>query len=268
MVAEITEDRVQSLFVAAFFTATMVSRKGWCVYRFSFHRGQNHTCWRWRLTEYTWNQVWLVLDKKENPHPLWPFVIKICFPPLVYSNWKEITPDTSHCGHIIRDPWAIVHSPFDLTLLTMDLGLTLPVGPHRKETRICLVWFVHQKGRHALLVENPPVLLSVQVVAGPSLVIKQTWGCHVTFIIDPECCCMTSLTWIRFKTRMLVYKAQNRPALTSLKALTTPHDAPCSPWSCSILEYLLVSLQVVGWTESLPVFRRRLKTYLFTEYLY
>ncbi|XP_053098009.1 uncharacterized protein LOC128321673 [Pangasianodon hypophthalmus] len=107
---------------------------------------------------------------------------------------------------------------------------------------------------------------------------------------------LRSLHWlpvaarIRFKTLMLAYKAKNRPAPTYLKALITPRAPPRSLRSSSTARLVPPSLRVQGrhasrlfsvlaprwWNElpldvrtaeSLAVFKRRLKTYLFIKYL-
>ncbi|MCJ8738156.1 hypothetical protein PDJAM_G00032410 [Pangasius djambal] len=63
---------------------------------------------------------------------------------------------------------------------------------------------------------------------------------------------LCSLHWlpvaarIRFKTLMLAYKAKNGPAPTYLKALITPHVAPCSLRSSSTARLVPPSLRVQG----------------------
>ncbi|KAK3546958.1 hypothetical protein QTP86_005538 [Hemibagrus guttatus] len=103
---------------------------------------------------------------------------------------------------------------------------------------------------------------------------------------------LRSLHWlpvaarIRFKTLMLAYKAKNGPAPSYLKALVTPRTAPRSLRSASTAQLVPPSLRVKGrytsrlfsvlaprwWNElpldvhmaeSLAVFKRQLKTYLF-----
>ncbi|KAK3512693.1 hypothetical protein QTP70_023160 [Hemibagrus guttatus] len=107
---------------------------------------------------------------------------------------------------------------------------------------------------------------------------------------------LRSLHWlpvaarIRFKTLMLAYKAKNGPAPSHLKALVTPHTEPCSVRSASTARLVPPSLRVKGrytsrlfsvlaprrWNElpldvctaeSLTVFKRQLKTYLFLKHL-
>ncbi|KAK3549678.1 hypothetical protein QTP86_006854 [Hemibagrus guttatus] len=95
---------------------------------------------------------------------------------------------------------------------------------------------------------------------------------------------------IRFKTLMLAYKAKNGPAPSYLKALVTPRTAPRSLRSTSTARLVPPSLREKGrytsrlfsvlaprwWNElplgirtaeSLTVFKRQLKTYLFLKYL-
>ncbi|XP_060743727.1 uncharacterized protein LOC132857741, partial [Tachysurus vachellii] len=103
---------------------------------------------------------------------------------------------------------------------------------------------------------------------------------------------LRSLHWlpvaarIRFKTLMLAYKAKNGPAPSYLKALITPRTAPRTLRSTSTARLVPPSLRVRGkystrlfsvlaprwWNElplevrtaeSLAIFKRRLKTYLF-----
>ncbi|KAK3528338.1 hypothetical protein QTP86_033192 [Hemibagrus guttatus] len=107
---------------------------------------------------------------------------------------------------------------------------------------------------------------------------------------------LRSLHWlpiaarIRFKTLMLAYKAKNGPAPSYLKALITPRTAPHSLRSISTARLVPPSLREKGrytsrlfsvlaprwWnelplgirtTESLTVFKRQLKTYLFLKCL-
>ncbi|KAK3529926.1 hypothetical protein QTP86_009273 [Hemibagrus guttatus] len=107
---------------------------------------------------------------------------------------------------------------------------------------------------------------------------------------------LRSLHWlpvaarIRFKTLMLAYKAKNGPAPSYLKALITPHTAPRSLRSTSTARLIPPSLREKGsytsrlfsvlapswWNElplgirtaeSLTIFKRQLKTYLFLKYL-
>ena len=107
---------------------------------------------------------------------------------------------------------------------------------------------------------------------------------------------LRSLHWlpvaarIRFKTLMLAYKAKNGPAPSYLKALITPRSAPRSLRATSTARLVPPSLRIQGryssrlfsvlaprwWNElplevrtaeSLTVFKRRLKTYLFLKYL-
>ncbi|KAK3568848.1 hypothetical protein QTP86_017954, partial [Hemibagrus guttatus] len=107
---------------------------------------------------------------------------------------------------------------------------------------------------------------------------------------------LRSLHWlpvaahIRFKTLMLAYKAKNGPAPSYLKALVTPRTAPRSLRSTSTARLVPPSLRVkdrytsrlfsvlaprwwnelplgIRTAESLTVFKRQLKTYLFLKYL-
>ncbi|KAK3574680.1 hypothetical protein QTP86_012466 [Hemibagrus guttatus] len=107
---------------------------------------------------------------------------------------------------------------------------------------------------------------------------------------------LRSLHWllvaarIRFKTLMLAYKAKNGPAPSYLKALVTRRTAPRSLRSTSTARLVSPSLREKGrytsrlfsvlaprwWNklppgirtaESLTVFKRQLKTYLFLKYL-
>ncbi|KAK3526049.1 hypothetical protein QTP70_012887 [Hemibagrus guttatus] len=107
---------------------------------------------------------------------------------------------------------------------------------------------------------------------------------------------LRSLHWlpvaarIRFKTLMLAYKAKNGPAPSNLKTLVTPRTAPRSLRSTSTARLVPPSLREKGrytsrlfsvlaprrWNElplsirtaeSLTVFKRQLKTYLFLKYL-
>ncbi|KAK3562041.1 hypothetical protein QTP86_025226, partial [Hemibagrus guttatus] len=96
---------------------------------------------------------------------------------------------------------------------------------------------------------------------------------------------------IRFKTLMLAYKAKNGPAPSYLKALITPRTAPHSLRSTSTARLVPPSLREKGrytsrlfsvlaprrWNElplgirtaeSLTVFKRQLKTYLFLKHLH
>ncbi|XP_047664330.1 uncharacterized protein LOC125140204, partial [Tachysurus fulvidraco] len=106
---------------------------------------------------------------------------------------------------------------------------------------------------------------------------------------------LRSLHWllvaarIRFKTLMLANKAKNSSASSYLKALITPHTAPRTLRSSSTAQLVPPSLRVRGkyttrllsvqsprrWNElhlevrtaeSLAIFKRRLKTYLFRKY--
>ncbi|KAK3506030.1 hypothetical protein QTP70_003090, partial [Hemibagrus guttatus] len=108
---------------------------------------------------------------------------------------------------------------------------------------------------------------------------------------------LRSLHWlpvaarIRFKTLMLAYKAKNGPAPSYLKAVVTPRTAPCSLRSTSTARLVPPSLREKGrytsrlfsvlaprwWNElhlgihtaeSLTVFKRQLKTYLFLKHLH
>ncbi|KAK3514260.1 hypothetical protein QTP70_012098 [Hemibagrus guttatus] len=105
---------------------------------------------------------------------------------------------------------------------------------------------------------------------------------------------LRSLHWlpvaarIRFKTLMLAYKAKNGPAPSYLKALVTPHTAPRSLRSTSTARLVPPSLREKGrhtsrlfsvlalrrWNElplgirtaeSLTIFKRQVKTYLFLK---
>lgn len=107
---------------------------------------------------------------------------------------------------------------------------------------------------------------------------------------------LRSLHWlpvaarIRFKTLMLAYKAKNGPAPSYLRDLITPRTAPRSLRSSSTARLVPPSLRVRGkftsrlfsvlaprwWNElpldvrtaeSLAIFKRRLKTYLFLKHL-
>ncbi|KAK3526338.1 hypothetical protein QTP70_024275 [Hemibagrus guttatus] len=107
---------------------------------------------------------------------------------------------------------------------------------------------------------------------------------------------LRSLHWrpvaarIRFKTLMLAYKAKNGPAPSYLKALITPRTAPRSLRYTSTARLVPPSLREKGrytsrlfsvlaprwWNElplgirtaeSLSVFKRQLKTYIFLKYL-
>ncbi|GAA6087544.1 uncharacterized protein LOC114772546 [Tachysurus ichikawai] len=106
---------------------------------------------------------------------------------------------------------------------------------------------------------------------------------------------LRSLHWlpvaarIRFKTLMLAYKAKHGPAPSYLKALITPRTAPRTLRSTSTARLVPPSLRVRGkyttrlfsvlaprwWNElplevrtaeSLAIFKRRLKTYLFRKH--
>ncbi|KAK3506923.1 hypothetical protein QTP70_031223 [Hemibagrus guttatus] len=87
---------------------------------------------------------------------------------------------------------------------------------------------------------------------------------------------LRSLHWlpvaarIRFKTLMLAYKAKNGPAPSYLKALITPRTAPRSLRSTSTARLVPPSLREIRirTAESLTVFKRQLKTYLFLKYLH
>ncbi|KAM9454703.1 uncharacterized protein Hap1MRO34_020492 [Clarias gariepinus] len=107
---------------------------------------------------------------------------------------------------------------------------------------------------------------------------------------------LRSLHWlpvaarIKFKTLMLAYKAKNGPAPTYLSALITPRTAPRSLRSSSTARLIPPSLRDRGrhssrlfsvlaprwWnelpldvrtSETLTIFKRRLKTHLFLQYL-
>ncbi|GAA6096744.1 uncharacterized protein LOC125140204, partial, partial [Tachysurus ichikawai] len=106
---------------------------------------------------------------------------------------------------------------------------------------------------------------------------------------------LRSLHWlpvaarIRFKTLMLAYKDKHGPAPSYLKALITPRTAPRTLRSTSTARLVPPSLRVRGkyttrlfsvlaprwWNElplevrtaeSLAIFKRRLKTYLFRKH--
>ncbi|KAK3568489.1 hypothetical protein QTP86_008542 [Hemibagrus guttatus] len=127
-------------------------------------------------------------------------------------------------------------------------------------------------------------LQMIQSAAAP-LVFNLPKFSHTTTLLH-------SLHWlpvascIRFKTLMLAYKAKNGPAPSYLKALVTPHTVPRSLRSASTARLVPPSVREKGrhtsrlfsvlaprrWNElpigirtaeSLTVFKRQLKTYLF-----